>query len=230
MTAAATRPILECRDVGRTYPGGVVALRGVDLTVHRGDLLAVCGPSGSGKTTLLQLMGTLDRPTRGTVLIDGTDTGDLGDRDLSRLRASTIGFVFQQFHLSPLIDIVDNVADGLLYAGVRHRERRRRAAEALQRLGLGHRIRHRPQELSGGERQRVAIARAVVGDPSILLADEPTGNLDTANGARVMAALRGLAADGTAVVVITHDREIAADLPTRIQLRDGRVVESAEGG
>ena len=230
MTASATRPILECRDVGRTYPGGVVALRGVDLTVQRGDLLAVCGPSGSGKTTLLQLMGTLDRPTTGTVRIDGTDTGDLGDRELSRLRARSIGFVFQQFHLSPLIDIVDNVADGLLYAGVRHRERQRRAAEVLERFGLGHRVRHRPQELSGGERQRVAIARAVVGDPSILLADEPTGNLDTANGARVMAALRGLASDGTAVVVITHDREIAADLPTRVQLRDGRVVESAEGG
>ncbi len=212
---------MECLDVSRHYPGDVQALRGITLTVGAGDFTAIVGPSGSGKTTLLQLMGTLDRPTAGTVRIAGTDVATLRDRALSRMRAHTIGFVFQQFHLSAMMSVRDNVAEGLLYAGVRHRERQRRAVEALDRLGLGHRLTHRPHMLSGGERQRVAIARAIVGNPSLVLADEPTGNLDTDNGRIVIEILRDLAAEGTAVVVITHDHEVAAAMDRRISLRDG---------
>ena len=221
--------VLELDGVTKVYgeQPPVVALDGVSFSVARGELVAIVGPSGSGKSTLLHVMGTLERPSGGVLRIDGVDAAELDDRELSRLRARGIGFVFQQFFLAEHATVRENVADGMLYAGVAAAERRRRADEALERVGLAHRATFKPTKLSGGERQRVAIARALVGRPAIVLADEPTGNLDSTNGAAIMQLIHELNADGATIVLITHDAGLADQLPRQIRMLDGRVVADA---
>ncbi|HET6751217.1 MAG TPA: ABC transporter ATP-binding protein [Actinomycetes bacterium] len=235
MTATAqpaAAPVLELDQVRKVYPGNppVEPVRGVSLTVTHGELVAVVGPSGSGKTTLLHLMAALDRPTSGVVRVAGEAVGTLADKRVAGLRAHRLGVVFQQFFLLESSSALDNVATGLLYRGVAGAERRRLAREALERVGLGHRLRHRPTALSGGERQRVAIARALVGRPQVVLADEPTGNLDSAAGADLVALLQALNHEGVTLVVVTHDQSVAAAMTRQVELCDGQVVGDSGGG
>jgi putative ABC transport system ATP-binding protein len=229
---APPAPVLELIDVVKEYPGDppVVALAGVSLRIDQGELVAIVGPSGSGKSTLLHVMGTLERPTRGLVRVAGEDTSTMSDKQLSGLRARRLGFVFQQFFLLDGLSVLDNVADGLLYRGGQIAERRRLAEAAIVRVGLGHRVRHRPNQLSGGEQQRTAIARALAGRPALVMADEPTGNLDSATGASLLELLRELHREGTTIVVITHDLEVAAAMERRIEIRDGRIIGDTPTG
>ena len=223
------RPVVELHSVTKVYPSGpVTALQDVTFSVAEGELVGIVGPSGSGKSTLLHLMGTLDRPTSGRVLVTGLDVATLADRELAALRATRIGFVFQQFFLAEYRTVLDNVADGLLYAGVGAAERRRQALDALELVGLGERPRARPTQLSGGQRQRVAIARALVGRPAILLADEPTGNLDRATGQALLSLLHDLNRLGMTIAVITHDRGIADHLARQIEMVDGRIIADTD--
>jgi putative ABC transport system ATP-binding protein len=220
-----TEEVLRLVGITKVYPGDppTEVLHGVDLSVHRGEYVAIVGPSGSGKSTLLNIIGTLDRPTSGEVWVAGHDASTLTDTELSALRARSIGFVFQQFFLLDGETAVDNVADGLLYTGASLHERRDAAVASLQRVGLGHRLTHHPKKLSGGEQQRVAVARALVGSPTLLLADEPTGNLDTKSTESILDLLAELHEQGTTLLVITHDRELATRLPRRVEVRDGRI-------
>lgn len=218
-------PVVQLDGVSRIFPGQppVRALDGVSMQIESGEMVGIVGPSGSGKSTMLNILGTLDRADSGLVRIDGHDVSELSDRQLSALRARRIGFVFQQFFLSPGVTALDNVADGLLYTGLPSNKRRARARRTLEQVGLADRTHHKPNELSGGQRQRVAVARALVGKPSLLLADEPTGALDSTSGAAVLELLRELHDAGTTIVVITHDHQVAAELPRQMHILDGKI-------